>query len=123
MNLAQVFFIFAGLVLLIEAVGYSLGALRPLHNALAPGDPSLNRRLLLNLMLANSALYLTSLYTFVGAYIQRISSRASAPVIAVSLAACCYSVVTIPVLTPKDWMHAIFRGLAGGLIIVGLVAG
>jgi hypothetical protein len=45
----------------LEAVGYSFGALRSIHQVCAPSDAYWNRRILLNLMLANAGLYFTSL--------------------------------------------------------------
>ena len=41
-------------LMLLDAFAYSFGALRQLHNGLAPRDPYLSKRLLLNLMLANA---------------------------------------------------------------------
>jgi hypothetical protein len=39
----------------------------------------------------------------------------------VALAACLYSVVTIPSLTPQDWVYGIPRGLAALAILIGLI--
>jgi hypothetical protein len=83
--------------------------------------PYLNRRVLLNLLLANDRLYFTSIFTFAGAYISRTAPHASSIIMAVSIVVCFYSVVTVPVLTPKDWKHAILRGFAGVLITIGFV--
>ena len=55
-------------LMLLDAVAYSLGALRQLYKDLAPRDPYLGRRLLLNLMLANAGLYFTAFFAFAGAY-------------------------------------------------------
>jgi len=121
MSTAQLLFISAASLMFVDSVGYSLGALRPLHQAFAPRDAYLNRRLLLNLMLANAGLYFTSLFTFAGPYIYGLSRPAAWIVVALSAIACFYSVATILFLTPKDWKHAILRGLAGLLIVVGLV--
>ena len=123
MNVAQILFISAATLMLIDAVGYSLGALQPLHRALTPRDPYLNRRLLLNLMLANAGLYFTSIFTFVGAYVRVVSLPSASIIMAVSMLVCFYSVVTVPFLTPKDWRHAIFRAVAGVLIVIGFVGG
>jgi hypothetical protein len=106
----------------VDAAGCSFGALRPLHRALAPSDPYLNRRLLLNLMLANAGLYFTSIFTLVGAYIQGVSPRIAPPIMLVSMVVCFYSVVTVPLVTRKDWKQAILRGVAGVLIIIGFIA-
>ena len=122
MSITQGLFIAAASLMLIDALGYSFGALRPLHRALAPTDLYLNRRLLLNLMLANAGLYFTSIFAFAGAYLDAMAPGASRIVMTVSLAACLYSVVTIPLITPKDWKHAILRGAAAGLIVIGLIA-
>ena len=90
------------------------------HYAFAPNDTYLSRRLLLNLMLANAGLYFTALFTFAGASVSSVSPRAASIILTVSVLVCLYSAVTIAVLTPKDWQHAILRGVAGFLILVGL---
>ena len=122
MNIAHGLFIAAAFLMLIDAIGYSLGAMRPIHQALAPSDRYLNRRLLLNLMLANAGLYFTSIFALSGAYLDTLAPRASRIVMTVSLASCLYSAVTIPLMTPKDWKHAILRGVAAGLIVIALIA-
>jgi hypothetical protein len=121
MSVAETSFIVAASALLLEAVGYTFGALRPLCKALAPSDPYLKSRLLLNLMLANAGLYLTSLYTFAGAVIEGMSQPAASTVLGITLLACTYSLVTVPVLTPRDWGHTLFRAAAAALIIAGLL--
>lgn len=121
MSTAQVLFISAASLMFLDAVGYSLGALRPLHQSFARNDADLNRRLLLNLMLANAGLYFTSLFTFAGAYIAGISRLGAWIIMALSAVVCFYSLATILLLTPKDWKHAISRGLAGLLIIAGFM--
>jgi len=113
-------FVAAAILMLIDAVAYSLGALRPLHKALAPRDPYLSQRLLLNLMLANAGLYFSAMFAFVGAFAAPPSATGIA-VMAVALAACLYSVLTVLFLTPRDWGHSIPRALAAMAIIVGLV--
>jgi len=120
MSTTQMLFFFAAFLMFVDAVGYSVGALRPLHYAFAPNDTYLSRRLLLNLMLANAGLYFTALFTFAGASVGSVSPRAASIIMTVSVLVCLYSAVTIPVLTPKDWQHAILRGFAGFLILVGL---
>src|SRR5262249_60417669 len=109
MSTAQVLFISAASLMFVDAVGYSLRALRQLYQTLAPGDPYLNRRLLLNLMLANAGLYFTSIFTFVGAYVSGISQPAASMIMAVSILACLYFAVTVPLLTSRNWKHSIPR--------------
>jgi hypothetical protein len=46
--------------MLLDAVLYSFGALGPIRAALKPADTYWNRRLLLNLLLANMGLYFTA---------------------------------------------------------------
>lgn len=48
-------------LMLIDALGCSFGALRPLYRRMAHRDPYLSRRLLLNLLLATAGLYFTIL--------------------------------------------------------------
>ena len=117
----QTFFFIAAALMLIVAVGFSIGALRQLHREMAPSDPYLSRRLFLNLMLANAGLYFTSLFAFAGAYLTWRSAPAAHLVMGIALLACLYSVVTIPLLTPSDWRHTIPRALAAVSIGMGLV--
>jgi len=106
-------------LMLLDAVGYSFGALRQLHKGLAPRDPYLSRSLLLNLMLANAGLYFTAAFAFVGALATpQAPTRA---VMMVALAACLYSILTVPWLTPEDWGHSIPRGVAALAIVMGLI--
>jgi hypothetical protein len=115
MPLTQIAYFAGGALMLLDAVLYSMGALRPLRRALAPDDQYWARRLLLNLLLANAGLYLTAIFTLVGAYL------ASPAVMGVGVLACAYTAATVPVLTPGDWPHAIPRALGGVLILVGLI--
>jgi hypothetical protein len=107
-------------LMLLDALAYSFGALRQLHKGFAPRDPYLSRRLLLNLMLANAELYFTAFFAFVGAYLGP-QSPTGAAVMIVALAACLYSVITVLLLTPRDWGHSVPRGLAALAILVGLI--
>jgi hypothetical protein len=120
-TIPRLLFLVAGCILLVEAVGYTVGALRPLRRALALSDPYWNRRLLLNLMLANAGLYLTALYTIVAALIAGISHRAASAVLGITLLACVYSIITVSALTPRDWAHTVFRGVAAILIVIGIL--
>jgi hypothetical protein len=61
-------------LMLIDALGYSFGALRPLYKRMAPQEPYWSRRLLLNLLLANAGLYFTALFAFAGAYAASVQS-------------------------------------------------
>jgi hypothetical protein len=114
-SLAQIAFFVGGALMLLDALLYSLGALPRLRRVLAPSDDYWARRLLLNLLLANAGLYLTALFTLVGAYL------ASPLVMGVAVLACAYSVATVRVFTPKDWPHAVPRAVGGVLILVGLL--
>jgi hypothetical protein len=75
----------------------------------------------LNLLLANAGLYFTALFAFVGAYGAGVQSSTTTLTMIVALAACLYSVVTIPSLTPQDWVYGIPRGLAALAILIGLI--
>ena len=115
MPLFQIAYFAGGALMLLDGVLYSLGALRPLRRALAPDSQYWARRLVLNLLLANAGLYLTAIFTLVGAYL------ASPAVMGVGVLACAYTAATVLVLTPGDWPHAIPRALGGVLILVGLI--
>jgi hypothetical protein len=111
----------AAALMLLDALAYSFGALRQLPKALAPRDPYLSRRLLLNLMLANAGPYFTAAFVFVGAYATGPQAPTGTAVMIVAVAACLYSVVTVPWLTPGDWVHSVPRGLAALAIVIGLI--
>ena len=115
MPLSQIAYFAGGALMLLDAVLYSIGALRPLRRALTPQTDYWARRLLLNLLLANAGLYLTAIFSLVRAYM------ASPAVMSVAVLACAYTAVTVPTLTPADWPHAIPRAVGGALILVGLI--
>jgi len=113
-------FLAAAALMLLDALAYSFGALGQLYKTLAPRDTYLNRRLLLNLMLANAGLYFSAVFAFVGASVAPQSATGTAVMI-VALVACLYSVFTVAFLTPRNWGHSIPRGLAALAILVGLI--
>jgi CHASE2 domain-containing sensor protein len=80
-----------------------------------------DRRLLLNLLLANMGLYFTALFTFIGAFLARNMPQAAQLVLLLSLVVCLYSGVSVTLLTPKDWLHTLPRVLAAVLIGIGLL--
>ena len=57
-------------LMLVDAVGYTFGAIGPIRRALKPTEPYWQKRLLLNLMLANQGLYLGAAIPLVGAVIE-----------------------------------------------------
>lgn len=105
--------------MLLDAVGYSFGALGPIRAALSPSDAYWSRRLLLNLLLANAGLYLTGFFALAGAYLSGAQPAAARVIMTLSLLSCLYSVLSVPMLTPSDWPHAAPRAVAGLLILVG----
>ncbi|HEX6557511.1 MAG TPA: hypothetical protein VF026_32405 [Ktedonobacteraceae bacterium] len=112
---------YAGAVLmLLDAVSYSLGAIRPIRAGVKAPNAYWDRRLLLNLLLANMGLYFTGLYTLIGAFLAESTPGAARLVLLLSTVVCLYSVVSVLLLTPKDWLHILPRALAAVLIAVGL---
>lgn len=111
-------------LMLLDAISYSLGAIRGIRAGIRASMKSPNaywdRRLLLNLLLANMGLYFTSLYTFIGAFLASTAPQAALPLLLLSLVVCLYSSISVPILTPKDWPHIVPRALAAILILVGL---
>ncbi len=107
--------------MLLDAASYSLGAIRPIRATVKAPDAYWDRRVLLNLLLANMGLYFTSLFAFIGAFLARITPGAAQPVLLLSIVVCLYSGVSVPLLTPKDWWHALPRVLAAVLFVVGLL--
>jgi hypothetical protein len=99
---------YAGVALmLLDAVVYSLGAIRPLRANMKAPNAYWDRRLLLNLLLANMGLYFTALFTLIGASLSRATPGAAQPVLVLSIVVCLYSGVSVVVLTPRDWPHTL----------------
>jgi hypothetical protein len=110
----------AAALMFLDAVAYSLGALGPIQRALRPADPYWKRRLTLNLLLANQGLYFAAVAAFIGAVYIDTQPQAANVIEILSLLTCAYTVITVPVVTPKDWPHVLPRGTrrgpdAGGL--------
>lgn len=109
-------------LMLVDAVGYTAGAIGPIRRALDPAEPYWQKRLLLNLMLANQGLYLGAAMPLVGAVIETRQRGAAIALFALTLATCAYTLVTVPLFTPRDSAHAIPRALASVLIVIGFTA-
>ncbi len=120
---ASLLFYVGAALMLLDAGLYSLGALGGIRAALNPPDTYWNRRLLLNLLLANMGLYFTALFTRIGAFLASSTPNAARLVLGLSVVVCLYSAVSVPLLTPRDWPHTLPRVLAGVLILVGLLLG
>src|SRR5262249_42913945 len=108
-------------LMLLDAALYSLGAIRPLREGIKTPNAYWDRRLLLNLLLANMGLYFTALFTLIGAFLARSSPGAAQPLLLLSIIVCLYSGVSVPLLTPRDWPHTLPRVLAAVLIGIGLL--
>jgi hypothetical protein len=121
--IATILFYIGAALMLLDAGLYSFGALGPIRAALNPTDAYWNRRLLLNLLLANMGLYFTALFTGIGAFLASSTPNAARLVLILSAIVCFYSAVSVPLLTPRDWPHTLPRALAGVLILVGLLLG
>lgn len=120
---ASLLFYIGAVLMLLDGGLYSLGALGGIRAALNPPDAYWNRRLLLNLLLANMGLYFTALFTGIGAFLANSIPNAARLVLGIGVGVCLYSAVSVPLLTPKDWPHTLPRVLAGVLILVGLLLG
>ena len=108
-------------LMLVDAVGYTFGAIGPIRRALNPTEPYWQKRLLLNLMLANQGLYLGAAIPLVGAVIETQQRGAAFALFGLTLATCIYTLVTVPLFTPRDSGHAIPRALAAVLIVIGFI--
>ena len=109
-------------LMLVDAVGYTFGAVGPIRRALNPVEPYWQKRLLLNLMLANQGLYLGAAIPLVGAVVENQQRGAAFALFGLTRATCLYTLVTVPLFTPRDSGHAIPRALAAVLIVIGLAA-
>jgi hypothetical protein len=116
---ASFLFYIGAALMFLDAVSYSLGAIRPIRAGIKAPNGYWDQRLFLNLLLANMGLYFTALFTFIGAFLARETPQAAQLVLSLSIVVCLYSVVSVRFFTPKDWVHTIPRMLA----IVALVAG
>jgi hypothetical protein len=119
--LASTLFYIGAALMLLDAVSYSVGAIRPIRVAVKVPDVYWDRRLLLNLLLANMELYFTSLFAFIGAFLAQIDFGAAQLVLFLSIIVCLYSGISVLLLTPKDWSHALPRVLAAVLFLAGLL--
>ncbi len=106
-------------LMLVDAVAYTFGAIGPIRRALHPTEPYWQKRLLLNLMLANQGLYLGVALPLVGAVIETQQRGAAFALLGLTLVTCIYTLVTVPLLTPRDSGHVIPRALAALLIVSG----
>ena len=106
-------------LMFVDAVGYTFGAIDPIRRALSPAEPYWQKRLLLNLMLANQGMYLAAAIAFFGAVMKAHQQRGAFTLFGLTLATCVYTLVTVPLLTPRDSVHVIPRALAAGLILIG----
>lgn len=120
-HLTGIWFAIAALML-VDAVAYTFGAIGPIRRALNPTDPYWQRRLLLNLMLAAQGLYLGAAVPLTGAIIESRRPGTAHALFGLTLATCIYTLVTVPIFTPRDIGHAIPRALAAVLIALGFVA-
>ncbi|MET3723855.1 hypothetical protein [Sphingomonas trueperi] len=109
--------------MLVDAVAYTFGAIGPIRRALNPAEPYWRKRLLLNLMLANQGLYLGAGIALAGAVINAQQPGTAHALFWLTLATCIYTLVTVPIFTPRDSGHAIPRALAAVLILAGFVLG
>jgi hypothetical protein len=121
MSRGQLLFIAASGFMLLDALLYSIGALVPLQRMLQTADSYKNRRLQLNLLLANAGLYFTGGFALIGALGAATPSTFTRFLMGFAAVTCLYSALTVPVLTPKDWLHTLPRAVALILILIGLV--
>src|SRR5215472_5940056 len=101
----------AATLMLIDGIGYSLGALAPIQRALNPPDLYWKRRLTLNLLLANQGLYFAGLAALLAAYFTNTQPQASTAIAGLCLLTCVYTAITVPIFTPRDWPHVVPRAL------------
>ena len=114
---SRVLFGGAAALMIVDAVGYSIGALAPIQRALEPLDPYWKRRLLLNLLLANQGMYFAGIAATIGAAYIDTQPQAANAIEILCFLTCVYTVATVFGLTPKDWPHVLPRAIAAGLIL------
>jgi hypothetical protein len=109
-------------LMLIDALGYSFGAIRPIRQALNPADAYWRKRLLLNLMLANQGMYLAAAVPWLGAIAETHQRGSGHMLFWLTLVSCVYTMITVPIFTRRDSVHVIPRAFAAVLIIVGFLS-
>ena len=75
--LASAMFYVGAALMLLDALLYSVGAIRPIRAGVKAPDAYWDRRLLLNLLLANAGLYFTALFTLIGAFLAGNTSQSA----------------------------------------------
>lgn len=108
----------AGLMF-VDALGYTFVAIGPIRQALSPAEPYWQKRLLLNLMLANQGMYFAAIIALLGAVMKTHQQHGAFALLALTLATCIYTLITVPLITPSDSAHVIPRALAAALILIG----
>jgi hypothetical protein len=88
---------------------------------MSSAEPYWQKRLLLNLMLANEGMYVAAAAAFIGAVMKMNQQRGASALFVLTLATCVYTLVTVPLLTPSDSAHTIPRALAAVLIVLGFI--
>ena len=106
--------------MLVDAVGYTVGATRPVRRALSPSELYRRRRLSKPDACQPSPLPWCG-YPFLGAIIEAQQLSAGFVLFALTLADCIYTLVTVPLLTPGVSGHVVPPALAAVLIIIKLV--
>ncbi len=106
-------------LMLVDAAAYSLGAIGPIERGLNAAEPYWQKRLRLNLMLANEGMYLGAAVPLIGAIVDRRQRGTARTLFGLTLANCVYTLVTVPLFTRRDSAHMIPRALAAMLIVIG----
>ena len=65
-------------------------------------------------------MFTPSLAALVGAFYATNQPQAAMAIELLCLLTCTYTVITVPLLTPKDWPQILPRVIAGALILSGL---
>src|SRR5260370_7919482 len=103
MNLFASILFYAGAVLMLfDAVSYSLGAIRAIRAGVKAPNAYWDRRLLLNLLLANMGLYFTGLFTLIGAFLAGPMPGAAHLLLLLSIVLRLYRLASMLLPTPND---------------------
>ena len=114
-----VLFAIAAAAMTTDAIGYTFGAIRPIEAGLAPTERYWQRRLRLNLLLANHGLYLAAAGAWLAVLFFTSHPTASAVLAIGAALSAVYSVITVLVFTRADGAHAIPRAIALAAYVVG----
>jgi hypothetical protein len=110
-------------LLLLDALLYSFQTIAQTRMTLKTPKTPWTQHLLLLLVFVNLAMYILSLFAFLGAYLAGPEPKAARLLLLLNLFASFVQTFSVFFLTPADWQKTIPRVLGATLIATGLALG